>query len=107
MLDRVAEGELPPKPHLAFRSKTGALFHEECLTRAGFDGPFTILYHRDRPHALVASPARHASRGARDRSEEDGGLRRRHYRTESTPSRVRRSMRACLSSSTMTSPSAW
>jgi homogentisate 1,2-dioxygenase len=83
MLDRVAEGELPPKPHLALRSKSGQLLHEECLTRAGFDGPFTILYHQNRPHALAPSPARHVAvvPRARPPSEDDGGLRRRHYRT--------------------------
>ena len=50
MLDRMSVGDLPPKHHVALRGSDGALRHEECLTRAGFDGPFTILYHLDRPH---------------------------------------------------------
>lgn len=42
-------GELPAKPHTAFRSPEGALRFEECLTRRGFDGEFSILYHDGPP----------------------------------------------------------
>ncbi|HEX2757615.1 MAG TPA: homogentisate 1,2-dioxygenase, partial [Thermoanaerobaculia bacterium] len=42
-------GEVPPKPHIAFRSPSGALRFEECLTRRGFDGEFSILYHEGPP----------------------------------------------------------
>ncbi len=49
MIDRMAAGELPKKPHTAFRSPAGALRHEECLTRKGFDGEFSILYHEGPP----------------------------------------------------------
>ena len=49
MIDWMRCGELPPKPHTAFRSASGALRYEECLTRRGFDGEFSILYHEGPP----------------------------------------------------------
>jgi homogentisate 1,2-dioxygenase len=87
MLDRVAEGELPPKHHTALRSPTGALRHEECLTRAGFDGPYSILYHQHRPHALKPTHTGHACAALQrtPESSESGALRRRHYRTSALP----------------------
>lgn len=45
MIDRMQLGSVPPKPHIAFRAPSGALRFEECLTRRGFDGEFSILYH--------------------------------------------------------------
>ena len=44
MIDRMVAGQVPDKPHTALRDPEGRLRHEECLTRDGFDGPFTILY---------------------------------------------------------------
>ncbi|HET7546059.1 MAG TPA: homogentisate 1,2-dioxygenase [Polyangiaceae bacterium] len=56
MLERRRFGALPAKPHTALRNgKTGALYYEECITRAGFDGPYSIVYHQHRPHE--AEPA--------------------------------------------------
>jgi homogentisate 1,2-dioxygenase len=49
MIDRMQLGEVPPKPHTAFRSASGDLRHEECFTRLGFDGEFSILYHEGPP----------------------------------------------------------
>jgi homogentisate 1,2-dioxygenase len=49
LIDRMEAGELPAKPHTAFRSPSGALRFEECLTRKGFDGEFSILYHEGPP----------------------------------------------------------
>lgn len=49
MIDRMAAGHLPAKPHIAFRSPAGELRFEECLTRKGFDGEFSILYHEGPP----------------------------------------------------------
>jgi len=49
MIDRMQAGELPAKPHVAFRSPAGVLRHEECFTRQGFDGEFSILYHEGPP----------------------------------------------------------
>ncbi len=62
MIDRMAAGELPAKPHTAFRSASGTLRFEECLTRRGFDGEFSILYHEGPPMTDLrigpASPGR-------------------------------------------------
>jgi homogentisate 1,2-dioxygenase len=51
MIDRMQAGEVPPKPHTAFRSPAGRLRFEECLTRLGFDGEYSILYHEASPTA--------------------------------------------------------
>ena len=59
MLERLAFGELPRKHHLALRGADGRLFYEACLTRQGFDGPYSILYHQHRPQALRAVSADH------------------------------------------------
>jgi homogentisate 1,2-dioxygenase len=80
MLERVCAGRVPGKPHVVFRSPGGGVYYEECVTRDGFDGPFSILYHEHRPHEaepvegeaagfLVPSPAGPAH------------LLRRHYRS--------------------------
>ena len=58
MLWRAQRGEVPRKHHIAFRDADGRLRHEECFTRAGFDGPYTIAYHRNRPHAQHVAEAR-------------------------------------------------
>ncbi len=50
MLDRIVMGDVPAKHHTQLRGADGALRFEECFTRDGFDGPFTILYHLGRPH---------------------------------------------------------
>jgi homogentisate 1,2-dioxygenase len=81
MLDRVAAGELPPKPHTALRAASGQLRYEECLTRAGFDGPFSMLYHLHRPHALLSQAPKHAAVATLPSAAGDEPLRRRHYRT--------------------------
>src|SRR5262245_63931870 len=82
MLERLAFGELPRKHHLALRNPEGRLLYEACLTRKGFDGPYTILYHQHRPQALravsaaVVEPLEPSERGQRG-----PGLSRRHFRT--------------------------
>lgn len=77
MLDRMAAGELASKHHVALRGKGGALRYEQCLTRDGFDGGYSILYHQHAPHGLrhVRSEARiHMAAVPRE-------LKRRHLRT--------------------------
>jgi homogentisate 1,2-dioxygenase len=86
MLDRVCAGMVPAKPHIVFRSAAGALYYEECVTRDGFDGAFSILYHEGRPHE--AEPVEGVARGfpvpepVASGSRREGGadLLRRHYR---------------------------
>ena len=79
MIDRHAVGELPAKHHIALRGPDGALRFEQCLTREGFDGPYTILYHQGKPHtAQVEGPVE----GWTLPVAAPGGksvLRRRHY----------------------------
>ncbi len=86
MLDRMAVGDLPPKHHLALRGRQGELRYEHCLTRSGFDGAYTILYHEHRPQALETTFAARQP-PALESTERDAEvaqarrLRRRHYRT--------------------------
>lgn len=95
MLDRVIAGTVPAKPHLVFRSPAGAPYYEECLTRSGFEGAYSILYHQHRPHeatpgAAVLSfrvPSRAAGSGP-------AKLLRRHYRCPELPA-TRGAMLAC------------
>ena len=108
MLDRMTAGAVPDKPHTALRDEAGQLRHEECLTRDGFDGPFTILYHLDRPHTGARSTARRtAGRCPATADDETRPLARRHYRSQelAAAGRRRRSTRACRCSSTTTSSS--
>jgi homogentisate 1,2-dioxygenase len=80
MLDRIVQGAVPRKHHLAFRDGEGRLRYEEAYTRGGFDGPYTLAYHVGRPHATHASDARHgwpAPVPAPPRP-----LLKRHYRTQ-------------------------
>jgi homogentisate 1,2-dioxygenase len=87
MLDRMVAGQVADKPHTALRDEAGRLRHEECLTREGFDGPFTILYHVDRPHIAAPSAATHGWEipGADD--DQPRSLARRHYRSQELPRR--------------------
>jgi homogentisate 1,2-dioxygenase len=79
MLDRWAVGEYPRKHHIVLRGPGGVLRHEECLTRSGFDGPYTILYHERRPHAQHAAPARHGF--SPPVAAPPGALEKHHYQT--------------------------
>jgi homogentisate 1,2-dioxygenase len=88
VLERLCFGELPPKPHLALRGPEGELRYEACLTRQGFEGPFTIAYHQRPPQALQAAGDPQFSPLAGEARPEDTpgclrpGFARRHYRTQ-------------------------
>ena len=85
MIERRAAGTIPRKHHLALRDGTGKLHYEECLTRSGFDGPYTILYHQGRPHAQRPLPDVHhgwVSPESEPVALRDRPLRRRHYRSQ-------------------------
>lgn len=83
MLDYRRQGQLPKKPHTVFRGPDGALRYEQCFTRVGFDGPFSILYHQNPPH--FHHDGAHVSPLWAAREELPGGpdypLRRRHFKT--------------------------
>jgi homogentisate 1,2-dioxygenase len=82
VIERRCEGRVPPKHHLALRDGDGQLLYEQCLTRDGFEGPYTISYHRQRPHTQRPAPVPHgwtvAVQGDDDRARP---LAKRHYRT--------------------------
>lgn len=80
MLERMAVGELPKKHHTTLRGANGALRYEHCLTRDGFDGPYTIAYHVRRPHTAQQVAARESFPAAVAFGP-TGALRRRHYDT--------------------------
>jgi homogentisate 1,2-dioxygenase len=88
MLDRAVSGEVASKHHLALRGPGGVLRHEECITRGGFDGPYSILYHLNRPHTLVPAGIGHVAaplRAAGAGPLEVPALLRRHFRTSEVP----------------------
>jgi len=51
MIDRLLLGTVAEKPHTVLRSEEGELRYEECFTRAGFDGTYSIAYHSQSPAA--------------------------------------------------------
>jgi homogentisate 1,2-dioxygenase len=83
----MAAGEIPAKPHTALRDAAGRLRHEECLTRDGFDGPFTILYHAERPHTAAVATAAHGWEIPEAVDDKPLPLARRHYRSQDVPRR--------------------
>ena len=84
MLDRMAAGEIPPKHHTELRTASGKLIYEECLTRRGFDGGYTLLYHQRRPHEARSVPTSHG--WPLPSSGEQRPLARRHFKTFELPS---------------------
>jgi homogentisate 1,2-dioxygenase len=83
MLDRQAQGLLPKKPHLRFENPEGGLYYEECLTRAGFEGAFSMLYHRHRPHEPEPVETQRITRACT--AAPSRSLLRRHYRSLELP----------------------
>lgn len=79
MIERVAVGELPKKHHITLRDAKGNLRWEECLTRRGFDGPYTIAYHERRPHEQRLAKAEHGF--LQPKAAPARPLAKRHYRS--------------------------
>ena len=88
MLERLVFGEVPPKHHVALRAE-GRLRYEQCLTRKGFDGPYTIAYHEHRPQALRAlgAPLVEPLEASATTRATSTSLARRHFRTLELPAR--------------------
>ncbi len=80
MIHRLQRGQVPPKHHTAFRPEGGDLAYEHCFTREGFNGPYTILYHRKPPHWIETEEDLGPHPGAGEPGW-DGALRRRHFLT--------------------------
>ncbi len=74
-------GEVAKKHHVALRDAEGLLRWEECITRDGFEGPYTIAYHERRPHEQRVTETKHGwtlpvAAGA------ERPLAKRHYRSQ-------------------------
>jgi len=83
MIHRIQRGRVPKAPHTVFRVD-GVLAYEHCFTRQGFDGAYTILYHRRPPH-WVASEEDLGPHPGWAEPAWDGALRRRHFLSGSAP----------------------
>ena len=83
MLDRVVVGEVPRKHHIALRDAEGHLRYEECFTRDGFDGPYTILYHLRRPHLQHLAATQHG--WPTPTAAAPRALAKRHFRGDRVP----------------------
>jgi homogentisate 1,2-dioxygenase len=80
MLERMVQGEVPRKHHIALRGEGGALRHEEAWTRTGFEGAYTLAYHLHPPHPSRADRVAHG--WAPPGPLPPRPLARRHYRTQ-------------------------
>lgn len=93
MIERVVRGEVPAKHHIALRSANGSLRWEECITRDGFDGGYTIAYHSHRPHEQRVAPTGHgwvrpeAAPGAVPSDPHGRPLAKRHYKSQDLAAR--------------------
>lgn len=83
MIHRMQLGEVPAKPHIAFAPQ-GELSFEHCLTRQGFDGAFSILYHEKPPHWVAAEEDLGPHPGLAPQVA-PGTLRRQHYKSFEMP----------------------
>lgn len=79
-MERLVVGDVPPKHHITLRDPAGNLRWEECLTRDGFDGPYTILYHERRPHEQRIAELHHGFPAPV--SVGDRALAKRHYQSQ-------------------------
>ena len=83
MIHRLQRGSVPPKPHTVFEVE-GRLAYEHCFTRRGFEGTYTIMYHRREPHWVRGEEDRGVHPGAAAPSW-DGPVRRRHFLAAQLP----------------------
>jgi homogentisate 1,2-dioxygenase len=83
MIHRTQRGRIPDKPHTVFEVD-GALAWEHCFTREGFEGPYTIMWHRRQPHWVVREEDLGPHPGWAEPAWE-GPLRRCHYLSQRTP----------------------
>lgn len=77
MLERLVHGKVPRKHHIQMRDEAGNLLIEECLTRDGFEGPYTIAYHQRAPHTQRIVAPTHG--WTLPRAVPSRGLAKRHY----------------------------
>ena len=79
MIHRLQRGIVPAKPHTVFEVD-GVIAYEHCFTRRGFEGAYTIMYHRKPPHWVKREDLLGPHPGLASASW-DGAVRRRHFRT--------------------------
>lgn len=79
MLDRMQLGDVAKKHHTQLRGAGNELRYEECFTRDGFDGPYTIMYHLRRPHTHRLAATTHG--WAAPVAADDRALAKRHYKS--------------------------
>ena len=79
-MERLAFGDIPKKHHIQLRAPDGTLRFEHCITRDGFEGPYTIAYHARRPHIGRAIDTAHGF--AAPQAVPPQSLARRHYKTQ-------------------------
>lgn len=82
MPERHTVGSIPAKHHIIHRNPNNdSLYWEECFTRDGFEGPYTIMYHQNRPHEQIPSPISHYG-WEKPIAAPDITLRKRHFTTQ-------------------------
>jgi homogentisate 1,2-dioxygenase len=80
MFERRVVGQVPAKHHLQLRDAKGHLLYEECLTRDGFEGAYTIAYHQRAPHTQSLADCKHGWWVPEPVATQR--LAKRHYRTQ-------------------------
>jgi homogentisate 1,2-dioxygenase len=83
MFERRVVGKVPRKHHIQLRDEKGTLMFEECLTRDGFEGPYTIAYHQKAPHTQGLGEAKGGWEAPKAVPEQR--LAKRHYKTQEMP----------------------
>ncbi|MFL5358268.1 homogentisate 1,2-dioxygenase [Archangium sp.] len=83
MFERRVVGKVPRKHHIQLRDEKGTLMYEECLTRDGFEGPYTIAYHQKAPHTQGLGEAKGGWEAPKAVPEQR--LAKRHYKTQEMP----------------------
>ncbi|MGZ3458174.1 MAG: homogentisate 1,2-dioxygenase, partial [Archangium sp.] len=80
MFERRVVGKVPRKHHIQLRDEQGTLMYEECLTRDGFEGPYTIAYHQKAPHTQSLGEVKGGWEPPKAVAEQR--LAKRHYKTQ-------------------------
>ncbi|HEY0094539.1 MAG TPA: homogentisate 1,2-dioxygenase, partial [Archangium sp.] len=83
MFERRVVGKVPRKHHIQLRDEKGTLMFEECLTRDGFEGPYTIAYHQKAPHTQGLGEVKGGWEPPKAVPEQR--LAKRHYKTQELP----------------------
>jgi homogentisate 1,2-dioxygenase len=84
MLDYHRLGQLPPKHHVSFHHE-GKLLMEQCVTRLGFDGPYSILYFEVPPTDECAVEPMQIPSLCPVQAAPNQALHRRHVKTQDLP----------------------